>query len=158
MHWLGDHPWEAWLIAAGVLAALELLSMDLVFIMLAGGAAVGALAAAAHAPAVLAIVLALATAVALLGMLRPGIVKRLHAGPDLRTGKDALIGTRATVLRDMAHLAPGRVKINGEEWAALPYDESERFVAGDVVDVVQIKGATAFVLRVQTLESKKEGN
>ena len=57
------------------------------------------------------------------------------------------------MLRELAHSTPGRVKIGGEEWTAAPYDEDDRIEAGEVVDVVQIKGATAYVLRVHRLES-----
>ncbi|WP_310963540.1 NfeD family protein [Nocardioides terrisoli] len=151
MGWVGDHAWETWLIAAGVLAVLELVSLDLIFIMLAGGALVGGVAAALHAPGAVAVLLALATAVGLLAVLRPGVVKSLHRGPNLRTGTDALIGTRATVLSGLTAHAPGRVKIGGEEWTALPYDEGDTIAAGEIVDVVQIKGATAYVLRVQSI-------
>ena len=79
-------------------------------------------------------------------------VRRLHSGPTLRTGAEALIGKRATVLRELAHNTPGRVKIGGEEWTAAPYDEDDRIEVGELVDVVQIKGATAYVLRVHKLE------
>ena len=34
-------------------------------------------------------------------MIRPNVVRRLHSGPDLKTGADALIGKRATVLREL---------------------------------------------------------
>jgi membrane protein implicated in regulation of membrane protease activity len=151
MGWIGDHAWESWLIVAGVLAVLELVSLDLIFIMLAGGALVGALASALSAPAALSVGLALVTAVGLLAVLRPGVLKSLHGGPDLRTGTAALVGTRAVVLHDLAAHQPGRVKIGGEEWAALPYDEDDRIAAGETVDVVQIKGATAYVLRVHAI-------
>jgi membrane protein implicated in regulation of membrane protease activity len=57
------------------------------------------------------------------------------------------------VLRELAHGIPGRVKIGGEEWTAVPYDEDDRIEAGAVVDVVQIKGATAYVLRAHQLGS-----
>jgi membrane protein implicated in regulation of membrane protease activity len=151
MGWIGDHAWESWLIAAGVLGVLELVSLDLIFVMLAGGALVGAVASLIGLPGALSVVLALITAVGLLAMIRPGVVKSLHAGPDLRTGAAALVGTRATVLREMTHNNPGRVKIGGEEWTALPYDEDDRIEPGEVVDVVQIKGATAYVLRTQAI-------
>jgi membrane protein implicated in regulation of membrane protease activity len=153
MGWVGDHAWAAWLILAGVLAVLELVSLDLVFIMLAGGALVGALASLANAPDAVSIVLALATAIGLLAGLRPGVVRRLHSGPDLRTGAAALVGSRATVLHELADGAPGRIKLGGEEWSALPYDEDDRIEAGEVVDVVQIKGATAYVLRRHAIGS-----
>lgn len=153
MEWIRDHMWESWLALAVALGAIELLSLDLVLLMLAGGALVGFLVAVLGGPVALQIVLALISAVALLGVIRPNVVRRLHAGPELRIGADALIGQRATVLREMAHNAPGRVKIGGEEWTAVPYDEDDRIEAGALVDVVQIKGATAYVLRAQRLGS-----
>jgi membrane protein implicated in regulation of membrane protease activity len=153
MDWLSDHVWESWLALAVVFGVLELLSLDLFLAMLAGGAIVGAVTALVGGPVALQVVLALVSSVALLGVIRPNVVRRLHSGPDLRTGAEALIGKRATVLRELAHGTPGRVKIGGEEWTAEPYDEDDRIEAGEVVDVVQIKGATALVLRVHRLGS-----
>jgi membrane protein implicated in regulation of membrane protease activity len=153
MDWLSDHMWEGWLGLAVLLGALELVSLDLFLAMLAGGAVVGAIAALIGAPLALQVVLALISAVGLLGVIRPNVVRRLHQGPDLKTGAEALIGKRATVLRELAHGTPGRVKIGGEEWTAEPYDEDDRIEAGEVVDVVQIKGATAYVLRAHRLGS-----
>jgi membrane protein implicated in regulation of membrane protease activity len=153
MDWLGDHLWAGWLALAVALGVLELVSLDLFLIMLAGGAVIGGLTALLGGPVALQVVLALITSVALLAVIRPNVVRRLHSGPTLRTGAEALIGKRARVLREMAHGTPGRVKIGGEEWTAEPYDEDDRIEAGEVVDVVQIKGATAYVLRVHKLES-----
>jgi membrane protein implicated in regulation of membrane protease activity len=152
MSWLADHAWEAWLIAAVVLGCLELVSLDMIFIMLAGGALVGTVTALFGVPGIVQVVLALVTAVGLLALIRPGVLRSLHAGPDIRTGTAALIGSRATVLQALSGQQPGRVKIGGEEWSALPYDEDESIPAGEVVDIVQIKGATAYVLRVPKLE------
>lgn len=153
MDWLHDHMWESWLALAVALGVLELLSLDLFLVMLAGGALVGAGSALLGAPFPLQVVLALISSVALLGVIRPGVVRRLHSGPTLKTGADALIGQRATVLRELEHGTPGRVKIGGEEWTAAPYDEDDRIEVGEVVDVVQIKGATAYVLRTHRLGS-----
>jgi membrane protein implicated in regulation of membrane protease activity len=153
MDWVRDHMWESWLGLAVLLGALELVSLDLFLVMLAGGALVGAVTALVGGPVALQIVLALISAVGLLGVIRPSVVRRLHSGPDLRTGADALIGKHATVLRELAHGTPGRVKIGGEEWTAEPYDEDDRIEVGALVDVVQIKGATAYVLRTHRLGS-----
>jgi membrane protein implicated in regulation of membrane protease activity len=153
MDWLGEQAWASWLGLAVVFGALELVSLDLFLVMLAGGALVGAVTALLGGPVALQVVLALVSAVSLLGVIRPGVIRRLHSGPDLKTGAEALIGKRATVLRELAHGTPGRVKIGGEEWTAEPYDEDDRIEAGEVVDVVQIKGATAYVLRAHRLGS-----
>jgi membrane protein implicated in regulation of membrane protease activity len=153
MDWFRDHLWETWLMVAVALGVLELLSADLILIMLAGGALVGMVLALLGLPVAVQIVVALAAAVGLLAVLRPSMVHRLHAGPTLRTGADALIGERGFVLEPLSHAAPGRVKIGGDVWTAKPYDEDDQIEAGAAVDVVSIKGATAYVLRTHQLES-----
>jgi membrane protein implicated in regulation of membrane protease activity len=153
MDWFRDHLWETWLMIAVALGVLELLSTDLILIMLAGGALVGMVFALVGLPVGLQIVVALATSLGLLALIRPGMVHRLHAGPTLKTGADALIGERAVVLEPMTHHTPGRVKIGGEVWSAKPYDEDDQIEAGATVDVVSIKGATAYVLRTHQLDS-----
>lgn len=152
MDWFRDHLWETWLMIAVALGVLELLSTDLILIMLAGGALVGMVVALFGVPVAVQVVVALATAVGLLALVRPGVVHRLHSGPTLRTGAEALIGQRGFVLEPMSHVEPGRVKIGGEVWSAKPYDEDDRIEAGTTVDVVSIKGATAYVLRTHQLE------
>lgn len=147
MDWLSDHAWQAWLVLAVVLGGLEMLGLELFLIMLAGGAVVGGVTALLGGPFALQLGLALVTAVALLGLVRPNIIGKLHSGPKLVTGHHSLIGRRATVLRQLSTTAPGRVKVEGEEWTALPYDEDDEIEAGATVDVVMIKGATAYVLR-----------
>ncbi|KQT94608.1 hypothetical protein ASG49_07095 [Marmoricola sp. Leaf446] len=147
MDWLRDHAWESWMVLAVVLGALEMLGLELFLLMLAGGAVVGGVTALLGGDPPLQLILALVTSVALLGLVRPNIVGRLHSTPKLVTGHHSLIGRRATVLRELSGSAPGRVKVEGEEWTALPYDEDDAIEAGAVVDVVMIKGATAYVLR-----------
>ena len=153
MDWFRDHLWETWLMIAVALGVLELLSTDLILIMLAGGALAGMVFALIGVPVGVQIVVALATALGLLALIRPNVVHRLHAGPTLRTGAEALIGQRGFVVEPMSHVAPGRVKIGGEVWTAKPYDEDDQIEAGATVDVVSIKGATAYVLRTHQLES-----
>src|SRR3954451_5512944 len=147
MDWLSDNLWAGWLALAVLFGVLELVSMDLFLVMLAGGAVVGAVTALLGGPLPLQIVLAMISAVGLLGLIRPNVVRRLHSGPDLKTGAEALIGKRATVLRELTPHTTGRVKIGGEEWPAAPYLEDDTIPTGAVVDVVQIKGATAYVLQ-----------
>lgn len=147
MDWFRDNMWATWLVIATALGVFELMSMDLILIMLAGGALVGMVVALASGAFVLQMLAALAAAVALLAFLRPGIVQRLHAGPTLTIGAEALIGKRAFVLEAVSHVQPGRVKIDGDVWTAQPFDEDDRIEEGASVEVVTIKGATAFVVR-----------
>ncbi|MCW2856380.1 MAG: hypothetical protein JWR52_1995 [Marmoricola sp.] len=142
-----------WLGIAVALGALEMLTTGLVLAMLAGGALVSMIAAFMGASVSFQIVIGLAVAIALLALVRPPMIRRLHAGPTLMTGAQALIGKRALVLEPLTHAAPGRVRIGGDVWTAQPFDEDDQIEAGIQVDVVSIKGATAYVLRIQQKES-----
>ena len=138
--------WLLWLIAAAVLLGIELASLDLIFAMLAGGAAAAAVAAAVGLPPVLqALVFALAS-VGLLGGVRPVAKRHLQHGPAIRTGIDAIEGSSALVLEavDKHH---GQVKIGGEVWTARPYDDSQTIETGEEVQVMKVQGATALVWR-----------
>jgi membrane protein implicated in regulation of membrane protease activity len=150
MDWIRDHASETWLIAALALVVLELVSTDLILIMLAGGAFAGMVVALAGGPFMAAMLVALGVSVALMWFVRPSLVHRLHAGPTLAVGPEALIGKRAYVLEPVSHTSPGRVKIGGDVWTAQPYDEDDSIEEGATVDVVSIKGAIAYVLRVQS--------
>jgi membrane protein implicated in regulation of membrane protease activity len=139
------HPWLIWTILAAGLAAAEALSLDLVLIMCAGGAATAAIAAGAGVDASLQVVIAAATAMALLVLVRP--VARRHlvnsTGVHL-TGTAALVG-REAVAMTVVDARGGRVRLNGAEWSARSFDQSQVIAAGATVRVMQIDGATAVV-------------
>ena len=95
---------------------------------------------------------AVAASVAMLALVRPSIVKRLHSGPDLTLGHAALVGKQGLVI-DEVSTQGGQVKIAGELWTARPYDETVTIEAGATVDVFEIRGATALVHKVPTLDA-----
>ncbi|RLV48749.1 NfeD family protein [Nocardioides mangrovicus] len=148
MDWIRDHAWETWLVAAVLLGVAEMVSLDLIFAMLAVGCVVGMVAALVGLPALLAVVLAGGSAVGLLAFLRPNLVRALHAGPELRTGPAALIGQPVKVLSALTSGESGRVKIGGDEWTARCYDELDEIEPGERAEVVEIRGATAYVRRM----------
>ena len=137
------------IIAAGLLG-VEVLTLNLVFVMIAGGAVAGATVAALDAltPLSLGVPLqigvATVSAVALLGVVRPVALRHRLPAP-IRTGVAALEGRQAMVLERVdAH--NGRVKLAGEVWSARSYDGVSAFEPGQSVDVIKIEGATALVL------------
>lgn len=150
--WLADNAWAGWLGVAGLLTVGELFSLDLILIMLATGAAVGMVAALAGGPFWLQVILAAAASLAALALLRPSIRRRLHSGPDLKIGHDLLVGRQATVLTTISGLHSGLVKLGGEEWTARPLDETLVIEPGEVVDILEIRGATAIVHPVPRLD------
>ncbi len=145
MEWLGDHLWAAWLVLAVALGVAEMVSLDLILIMIAVGAVVGALTALASFPLILQVLLAAGASTAMLAMVRPELVKKLHSGPDLVTGMNKLVGQQGVVTEELTAHHPGRVKLAGEIWSACPYDDSLTIAPGEKVEVFAIRGATAYV-------------
>ena len=143
--------WQAWLALAVVLGALELFTLDLILLMLAAGALVGMVTALAGLPEPVQVLAALTASVAALGLVRPSVVKRLHGGPTLVLGHDALVGKQGLVVERVTSQS-GQVKIGGEVWTARPYDEDQVIEPGATVDVFVIKGATALVHQVPELD------
>jgi membrane protein implicated in regulation of membrane protease activity len=137
--------WLIWLIASGALAAAETTSLSLVLVMGAGGAAMGAVAAALGAPVLLQFIVAIVATLALLGVVRPIAQRHLIPADPAITGSDALVGMEAVVLSEV-DAKDGRVRLNGGEWSARSYDPEQKLAAGTVVRVVQISGATAVVM------------
>ncbi len=153
MDWLRDHLWETWLAVSIALGVAEMFSLDLILAMLAAGAVIGMVAALIGLPVFVQILAALAASVAALALVRPAFINRLHNGPELSLGHGKLVGTRCLVTQEISGLNAGRIKAGGETWTALPYDENLRITAGETVEILQIKGATAYVHPVATLES-----
>jgi membrane protein implicated in regulation of membrane protease activity len=145
VEWLGDHLSAAWLVLAVGLGVAELVSLDLILLMMAVGAIVGALVALVGAPLILQVLLAAGASAAMLLLVRPSLVTRLHNGPELVSGHNRLVGQQGLVTQELSALNPGRVKIGGEIWSACPYDEGLTIPPGAKVEVFAIRGATAYV-------------
>lgn len=150
MDWFQD--WQGWLGVAIVLAGLEMLSLDLILIMLAAGAVAGMVMAIIGLPFAVQALVAAGTALAMLAFVRPSMARRMHGGPDLEIGHGKLVGTQGTVTERVTGLEPGRVRLSGEIWSALPYDETLVIEPDTPVEVLEIRGATAYVHPVPTLE------
>jgi len=152
MEWFQEHAWEAWLGAAILLALAEMFSLDLILIMLAVGALAGMVTAAFDAPVAVQMLVAAGTSIAMLAVVRPGLAKRFHGGPELQVGHGKLVGKQGLVTEPITALAPGRIRLAGEIWSAQPYDETLSIQAGETVEVFEIRGATAFVHPLPRLE------
>src|SRR6478735_6043863 len=113
MDWLRDHDWETWLIVALLLAGAEMATLDFTLLMMA------------------------VVAVALLAFVRPSIAKRLHAGPTVQNGPQALVGQSGLVLERVTGLN-GRVRLRGEVWSARAVDDTLDIEPGAKVGVAEI--------------------
>jgi len=140
--------WLIWVIVAVVFAVGEIATPGL-FVL--GPVALSALAAVVIAAlgggVLLQLIVFGAGALATLLFLRPIARRHLKMPAHVRTGTEALVGTRATVLQRV-DADGGRVKIGGEEWSARAYMEDQVLEPGARVEVAKIEGATALVYQM----------
>ncbi len=150
--WISENLWAIWAGIGIMLGVAELFSLELFLLMLAVGAGVGMLTAVIGLGLPFQIIAALGTSVAMLALVRPSVVKRLHAGPDLRLGHDALVGKEAVAISEISSQG-GLIRVGGEEWTARPFDDTRVIPEGARVDIFEIKGATALVHEIPEIDS-----
>jgi len=122
---------------------VEMLTLDLFFIMLGGGALAGLLADFAGADFWLQIVVFCVVSLLMVVFVRPVALKHLKKGPaEQRSNIDRLIGESALVMETVSTTS-GLVKIGGDVWSAR--SEAGVLNAGQRVVVSAIEGATAVV-------------
>ncbi|MFF7640933.1 NfeD family protein [Streptomyces canus] len=137
-------PWLIWLLIAAVLAVAEIFTLTTALGMLSAAALVTAGSAALGLPVPFQFLVFTAVATVTVLFVRPIAQRHLVQPQTARFGVDALVGKAAYVVSEVTDLG-GRVRIDGEEWTARPYDETLVIPAGKTVDVIEIRGATALV-------------
>ncbi|PWI05607.1 hypothetical protein DIZ27_38260 [Streptomyces sp. NWU339] len=136
--------WLIWLIIAAVLAVAEILTLTAALGMLSAAALVTAGCAAIGLPLPFQFLVFAVVATVTVLFVRPVAMRHMLQPQAARFGVDALVGKAAYVVSEVSGLG-GRVRIDGEEWTALAYDETLVIPPGKTVDVIEISGTTAFV-------------
>jgi membrane protein implicated in regulation of membrane protease activity len=139
--------WILWTIVAAAFTLGELHTNSFYLAPFAVGAAIAAVLAAVGAGGLVAVIAFAVAAILFLALLRPVAMRHRRSLPSLRTGAAALVGQHALVVERIANReGVGTVKIGGEVWTARSYDEEQVIDAGEQVEVVEIRGATALVM------------
>ena len=140
--------WVIWLVAACVLGVGEMHQGAFYLAPFAAGAALAAVLSVIGVGAPLSAIVFVAASAVVFTTLRPVAQRHRRLPPSIRTGAAALVGRPALVLERIANdEGVGCVKIDGGEvWTARSYDEHEVIDAGERVEVVEIRGATALVM------------
>jgi membrane protein implicated in regulation of membrane protease activity len=143
--WLGENSWAIWLSLAFLLGIAEIMSLDLVLIMLA----VGALAAAGIAvlaPSVwwLQILVAAAVSITMLLLLRPTVLAKVRNMPGYRSSADKMVGSSGVAISQIDK-SGGEIKVDGQSWSARPYSSDVVIEQGTEIEVYEIDGVIAVV-------------
>jgi membrane protein implicated in regulation of membrane protease activity len=138
-----------WVVLAVVLAIAEAFTATLFVAMFAAGALAAAGAAGLGAPLLLQVIVFAIVSGLSLAAFRPIILRHARSANesgDTAFGVEAIEGSQALVLEEV-DADRGMIKIDGEMWQARSFDGTERYLPGERVRVVKVKGATAIVWR-----------
>ena len=143
--WLGDNAWAIWLSVAFLLAVAEIMSLDLVLIMLAVGALAGAGVSCSlpvcggcrswSRPA---------SASAMLLLLRPTLLAKVRDMPGYRSSTAKMVGSSGVAVSQIDRTG-GEIKVDGQSWTARPYSSDLVIEQGTEIEVYEIDGAIAVV-------------
>lgn len=144
--WLSDNAALSWLIAGLVLIGADMLiGLELWLLMFGVGALAGAGAVVLGATTPAALILAAAVSLVMLFLVRPPVLKRLHAGPELKLEPvRELLGRHARAFGPITAEA-GQVRLDGVVWTARPYVEETTIADGTPVEVFEVDGVTVLV-------------
>lgn len=144
-----DYAWIVWLVLILVFVTVEMVTLQLTFLMLALGSLGGLLSGLLGAPWWLQLIFAAVLAVVLLFGIKPPLLRALKRGGDpSKSNVDALLGQGGRVVRSIDSTG-GQVRLaNGETWTARlsPASEQRVVAPGEPVLVTAIDGATAVVV------------
>ena len=133
-----------WLIGALLLGIVEVVTVDLIFLMLSIAALLAAGASALGLGLIGQVTVFVVASIILLALVRPWARSHLaRSAPDVRTNAQGLIGQEAVALTRLTDTS-GRVRLAGDAWSARTYVAAD-VPAGTRVRVLSIDGATAVV-------------
>lgn len=137
--------WFVWWIAIALgLGIVEVMTVDLIFLMIGIAALLGAVASWAGLGLLGQMIVFIVAALILLFLVRPWAKAHLmKATPDEQTNALGLVGKEGTTLTRVTE-TEGRVKIGGETWSARSAPGVD-VPPGQAVTIDQIDGATAVV-------------
>lgn len=146
--------WLWWSGTALVLLVIEMVTVDLIFLMLAGGALAAVIAALLGGGLWPQVITFAIVAVILLFAARPPLKAwMMRKTPTTHTNARALVGRQALVVQDVS-AAGGRVKLAGEVWSARSATDVTA-IAGSAVTVTEIDGAIAVVAPTPLAETER---
>lgn len=146
--------WVYWIIAAVVLAGIELAVFSVfIFGPLSLAAVAAAVVAALGGSVEIQMAVFVVLGVGSMFALRPLAKKHTETDPEHLTNVDALIGREAMVLEELTQEKLGLVRFESDNWTAKPIHSIERIPANSKVRVVQITGASMLVEPLDTQTS-----
>ena len=138
-----------WVVLAVALAIAEAFTATLFVAMFAAGALAAAATAGLGGPLLLQVIVFAIVSGLSVAAIRPIIMRHARSASEsgeTAFGIEAIEGSHGLVLEEV-DADQGMIKIDGEMWQARSFDGTEKYLPGERVRVVKVRGATAIVWR-----------
>ncbi|MBQ7580924.1 MAG: NfeD family protein [Clostridia bacterium] len=140
-----------WIAAILVFAVAEALTVQLVTVWFALGAAAALIANAAHLGNAVQFLIFIGVSLVALVATRP-FVRKISKVKKTPTNYDRVIGKQAIVTAEIDNIkGSGKIKISGGEWTAQS-ENSKIIPVGKIVEVIRIEGVKAIVKEIKEEE------
>ncbi|MDY2627432.1 MAG: NfeD family protein [Lachnospiraceae bacterium] len=134
-----------WLLICVLLIGIELATMGLTTIWFAAGSLAAFAAANLGGNLFVQLLVLIAVSLILLYFTRPVAVKYLNSR-TVKTNVESLVGRIAVVTEDINNVEnKGQASVNGQIWTARSTDDQIRFVQGEQVEIMEIRGVKLIV-------------
>ncbi|MDY6055414.1 NfeD family protein [Micrococcus sp.] len=141
MEWIEANAGWLWFVATAALIGVELLTLDLVFAMLAVGAAAAGGAALVGAGLPMQLLAFVVSSVLMLATVRPTALRRLHPDPSASASYLDTLPGRSTVPAVPVTSSEGLVTVDGDTWSARVEPGAPALAAGENAVIVRVDGA-----------------
>lgn len=132
---------DIWIIIAGILIIIELLTVSLISIWFAAGAAAAAICAWFESAFSVQFGVFVGASLLFLALMRPIAMHFQHTEKKTPTNADSLIGKEVIVKSSIDNVhSTGSVIVNGQEWSARNEKGNQPIAAGLIVQIVAIRG------------------
>lgn len=125
--------WAIWLILAGILLVVEMLTLTFYLLWFGIGATVAAVIDLVWPGSWIVQILAGCIVVIVLTVFTKPLTRRFRSSRGFRDAVDEMVGKHGVVLEDIAVNSPGIVKVGNDTWSAV---SDEPLKQGDTVIVV----------------------
>ena len=146
-----NYLWILWIVLGVGLIVAEVFTLGFVLLWFGIGAVAAALVGLLGGGFLLQFLVFAAVSTGLTMMSRTIFANYFsHSETDrVKTGVDSLPGKVGTVTSaSEGSLNEGAVKVFGSTWTAFPIDEETKLIAGEKVEVVEVRGSSIYVRRV----------
>lgn len=141
--------WQIWLIIAGICLIIEIMTVGFLIFWFAIGALLAMITSLFTSNLIIQTSVFVLSSTILIFTTKPFVQKFVNNKNEIKTNVYSTVGKTGIVTQDIDSIQSlGQVKVEGEVWSALSFDD-RNIPQGTEVEIKEIKGVKAIVAPIQ---------